>query len=180
MIYLGCTAFLLFFLSDYNDAFRRKKLPPFLFPAGALLLIFAIFRECITGTSPLAALPLRLGFYLLALGFLILEVYTLFFALPRKEAYAEPGKKRSVYRKGMYALCRHPGVLWFAGLCFCLCPAAGLSLLSAAVYTALDVLLVLYEDRLVFPRLMDGYEDYRSETPFLIPTRSSIRRSRES
>lgn len=178
MICLGCAAFLLFFLSDCNDAFWRGKLPPLLFPAGAAALLLAVFLECRRLPAPTELLWLRLVFAVLALVFFLLEIYTLFFSLPREEAYTQPGKLRSVYQKGMYALCRHPGVLWFAACVFCLHPAAGLSLFSAALYTALDILLVLFEDRLIFPRVMDGYEAYRRETPFLIPTPCSIRRSR--
>ena len=179
MFFLGCIAFLLFFLSDCNDAFWRGKLPPLLFPLGAAALVISILLECLRRPAPMLPLWLRLLFAVLSLGFLLLEIYTLFFALPRKASYAEPGTKRSVYKDGMYALCRHPGVLWFAGLVFCLWPAAGLRFFSAAVYTGLDLLLIIFEDRLIFPRLMDGYDTYRRETPFLSPSRSSIRRCRQ-
>ena len=90
-------------------------------------------------------------------------------------SYARPGEKRPACTTGVYALCRHPGVLWFAGLFACLWLAAGLPLQDAAVYTILNVLLVWFEDRCVFPDLLEGYEAYRASTPFLIPNGKSIR-----
>ncbi len=47
--------------------------------------------------------------------FLALLIYTLFFALPFEETYCEENKLRAAYTEGVYGLCRHPGVLWFAG-----------------------------------------------------------------
>ena len=80
----------------------------------------------------------------------------------------------------MYALCRHPGVLWFAGLYGCLWAAAGVPLWEAALYSGLNVLLVIFEDRCVFPARLEGYGAYQASTPFLLPNRRSIRACRES
>ena len=71
----------------------------------------------------------------------------------------------------MYALCRHPGVLWFAGVYGCLWLAAGLPLWEAALLCGVNVGLVLFEDRCVFPALLEGYEAYQAATPFLLPGR---------
>ena len=34
--------------------------------------------------------------------------------------YCEENKLRAAYTEGMYGLCRHPGVLWFAGAYLCM------------------------------------------------------------
>ena len=40
-------------------------------------------------------------------------IYTLFFALPFDETYAKQNNGRYVCDRGVYALCRHPGILCF-------------------------------------------------------------------
>ena len=73
-------------------------------------------------------------FLILAILFLGLLIYTLFFALPFEETYIEQDAHKT-YDKKMYALCRHPGVLWFAGFYFCLWLSLGTKpLLAMAVW----------------------------------------------
>ena len=48
--------------------------------------------------------------------FLVLLVYTLFFALPFHDTYIHGTTAPSLCRSGVYALCRHPGVLWLSGV----------------------------------------------------------------
>lgn len=81
-------------------------------------------------------------------------------------------------RTGVYALCRHPGVLWLSLFYFSLWLAAGSPELFAAflVYTVLDVAYALFQDRWTFVRLFPDYREYRQETPFLLPTAASWRR----
>ena len=171
---LGLGAFALFFLSDYNDWRLRKKRLKLCFPLGGVLLLAAI---CLRWGEAGAVVSgwLRGVVFLLGALFLALLVYTLFFAIPLEASYARPGEKRSVCTTGVYALCRHPGVLWFAGLFACLWLAAGLPLLDAAVYCILNVCLVWFEDRCVFPGLLEGYGAYQTSTPFLLPNGKSIR-----
>lgn len=171
---LGFAGFILFFISDANDWKLSCRALKLCFPVGFVLLAAGTARAL----SPARALlrgPARWAVLILAALFLALEIYTLFFALSAKEAYTCQGQERPVCKSGVYALCRHPGVLWFMGLCLCLWAAAGLALQAAVFFSALDVLLVLFEDRCVFPARLDGYDDYRAETPFLLPNRQSIR-----
>ena len=176
--WLGLAAFVLFFISDYNDwRLSRQALKP-CFPIGAVLLAVGTVLEARRG-SPLVSGWLRGLLFALGAAFLALLVYTLFFALPVEASYAHPGGKRPVCTTGVYALCRHPGVLWFAGLYGCLWAAAGLPLWEAAAYIGLNVLLVLFEDRCVFPEKLEGYREYLRTTPFLLPNRQSIRACRK-
>ncbi|MEG1593983.1 MAG: hypothetical protein RR350_06190 [Oscillibacter sp.] len=173
-ILLGVCAFALFFLSDYNDWKPGRRSGKCCFPLGAGLLSVATILGCGGGT-PIAALWLRGLFFVFAALFLGLLIHTLFFALPAAASYARPGETRAVVVKGAYALCRHPGVLCFVGLYACLWLAAGLPLWMAALYSGLNVLLVIFEDVCVFPSRLAGYEAYRRTTPFLLPNRRSIR-----
>ena len=170
----GLGAFALFFLSDYNDWKLRQKGLRLCFPLGTLLLLAGTAAGCAGGNPPLHGLP-RLSVLILAAAFAALLVYTLFFALPAEASYAHPGEDRPVCVGGVYALCRHPGVLWFAAAYLCLWGGCGFPLGAAALYTALDVLLVVFEDGWVFPARLSGYGDYRRTTPFLLPTPNSFR-----
>jgi len=78
----------------------------------------------------------------------------------------------------MYALCRHPGVLWlFLGFLF-LSFASGKALLYLAciLWTFLDILHVFTQDVFFFPATIEGYGAYQKTTPFLIPNRKSLRK----
>lgn len=178
-MFLGICGFALFFLSDYNDWKLSKPALKWCFPAGAALVAAATVWGAVRGTAPVRGVP-RL--FLLALGavFFALLIHALFFALPAQASYARPGEDRPACTAGVYALCRHPGVLWFVGLYACLWCAAGLSLWEAAVYCGLNVGLIVFEDVCVFPAKLAGYEDYRRTTPFLIPTAKSIRACRKA
>ena len=170
----GCLAFGLFFLGDWNDWKWGKAPLRMCFPAGFLLLAEETARLAWNG-APVLPSGARGAFYVLAAIFLALLIHALFFALPAGDSYARQAAKRRACTTGVYALCRHPGVLWFAGLYLCLWAAAGLPLAAAAAFCALDVLLVIFEDLVVFPARLEGYDDYRRTTPFLLPNRGSLR-----
>ena len=96
-------------------------------------------------------------------------------ALPVRDTYRGKAAPRLV-DKGMYALCRHPGVLWLPlGL---LPLAMGLGshglLVSGALTSLLNLLYAWYQDRYIFPRTIQGYSDYQRRIPMLLPTRRSL------
>lgn len=174
MFFLGIAAFLLFFLSDWND-WRFHKAPLRLcFPAGILLLAASLVVQAVQNAAPVGpAVQIPAGCLgLICLWFLL---RSLFFDLSAADAYARQDPRRPVCTTGMYALCRHPGVLWSAPLLLCLWLAVGLPLLSAGTYFVLNLLLGLFEDLLVFPAVLAGYDEYRKSTPFLLPNGASIR-----
>ena len=113
-----------------------------------------------------------------SLVFLALEIYTLFFALPFSDTYVQQSQGRLAYTEGVYALCRHPGVLWFAGGYLCLAGAMGSGRLwgFCLLMSGLDVAYVVLQDLWTFPRTFDNYPEYRSLAPFLIPNPASLRR----
>ena len=103
--------------------------------------------------------------------------WALFFALPFSGTYV--GQQQStVVDSGLYALCRHPGVLFFAGMYLCAWLFCGRDamLLTAVSLTLCDVLHVFVQDRVYFPKTLTGYGDYRRRVPFLIPNAASVRR----
>lgn len=175
MFILGCLAFAFFILSDLNDLkIHSRALIP-CFPAGAVILCLSVGGQLEFAAAPLVGVW-RWAVLFLGAVFAALLIYTLFFAFPASEAYAAPGKKRRACTRGVYALCRHPGVLWLFGLMLCLWAGAGLDAVSVMVYTVLNIALAFFEDRFVFPGLMDGYAEYKNTVPFLLPSPRSVRR----
>ena len=175
---LGCLAFVLYLLYDINSYLWQRKLPRSFFLIGTLLLAGAAVTDiraawlanAFTGLKDAALLLLS------AAAFAAL-LYSLFFALPFDETYAQQQNGRCVYDKGVYALCRHPGILCFFAVYLLLglaaLPFAGL-LLRGLLFSLLNLAYAWFQDRITFPKTFTNYSDYQKQTPFLIPTKASI------
>ena len=165
---IGAAAFLLMLLGDVNDAVWHKGALRLFFPIGFVLLAAATaLRLDHSGID--AARCAVSGAFLLVL------LYVLFGSFSVKDAYVRQDSGRRVYDKGFYALCRHPGVLFFAGLYASLHYAFALPWPDAALYSALNLLLASAEDKWFFPRSIGGYDEYKKRVPFLIPTSAGIK-----
>ena len=175
---MGTLSFALMAASDHCCLHKRTRCGALLFLFGCGLLCASTLRLLqISGWDRLGgASAISMG---LAFGNLFLLVYSVFFAVkPRQEDRQScPPDKQPLSCRGMYALCRHPGVLWlgafygFMALTF----MSLLWLLAFLLFTAGDVLYVYYQDRCIFPYTIDRYRDYQKTTPFLIPTVSSAK-----
>lgn len=181
MLLLGSLSFVLFFIEDLNDWKLNRKIFRICFPAGIILLSFSVIR--MISESRAGFLFSRNGFHptgrnvlflLLAAAFLILLIYTLFFSFSSAEAYLEQNTGRKAFTSGVYALCRHPGVLWLSAFFWCLYQAESFRLSGVILFSFWNFLLVLFEDLCVFPAQLTDYDTYKNKTPFLIPTFSSI------
>ncbi len=179
-ISLGCLGFFCYFLYDYNSVRKIAGWMRSLFAAGSIFLMAAtgiLFWENRENLFRASADGIWMAG---GVFFLCLLVYTLFFALPFETTYVEESKYREAYTEGIYALCRHPGVLWFGG--FYLCAAAlwksTEGILFSVTVVILDVLYVVFQDAYSFPKTFSNYGEYRKSTPFLIPNRRSIARCR--
>lgn len=167
-IWWGVLAFAMFFLGDLNDWKWNRPALRFLFPLGLFALAGGT-AGLIGSAGRCPVLWARILFFVGAAASLALLVYTLFFALPAEDAYVRQENQRPVCTTGVYALCRHPGFWWFFFLYLCLWGALGVSPAAVALYTALNLLLVSFEDICVFPARLSGYREYRQNTPFLFP-----------
>ena len=168
MIFIGAAAFFLMLLGDVNDAVWHKGALRLCFPAGLVALA--------------AVTALRMDFEILdaswcvvAAAFLLVLLYALFGSFSAKDAYVSQENGRQVYDKGFYALCRHPGVLIFAGLYVALHYAAALPWADVLLYVLLNLLHAAAEDKWFFPRSIGGYAEYKTRVPFLIPTSTGIK-----
>ena len=177
---LGTIAFILFMVYDLEQAgavsHRFHKMTKFFFTIGFVLLCAAtisLLREEVS----FSMVGKQIVFLILAVVFLLLLVYTLFFALPFEETYVAQDAYKT-YDKKMYALCRHPGVLWFAGFYFCLWLAfgSGALLCMAVWFSSLNVAYIILQDYYTFPRIFSDYGEFKKRVPFLFPNGKSLKR----
>ena len=171
-------AFLLMLLSDYLKVAEQRRWGNACFLLGLMLFTASLAWGMALGSWFSVALPLRVLFFLLAALAALLEAVSLFGALPARETYLGQGETPLADR-GMYALCRHPGALWLPALLLFLSLGLGSLglLLSGALAAGLNVFYVWMQDRWVFPQTIPGYQNYRKHTPFLIPTRASVKKA---
>lgn len=175
---LGMLGFLLFFLYDVNSFTWRSRLLHKSFALGVTLLAAATVLDL--------AAALRMGAFsglkdliLLVAGALCLAalVYCLFFALPFAETYQDTDGPPAVCDRGVYALCRHPGVLCMLGMYLFWGVGAlpATMLRNGLIFSGFNTVYVCFQDRMTFPRTFPDYPDYQKNVPFLIPTGASIR-----
>lgn len=176
---LGAIAYLLFFVYDINSIIMKNKLLNCCFFSGIFLQTAATAGIIASSAEQIRLNIIRTSICgLLAAGFFALLIYTLFFALPFKDTYIENGAAPKVYRNGVYALCRHPGVLWFIGMYLFM----GLTLqlpmfyIASAIFSCLNLIYVIFQDCWTFMRTFADYKQYKQETPFLLPRISSIQK----
>lgn len=174
---IGFMGFILFFIYDYNSYHWRKDWGKWLFSIGngfvALATVLMVYEQLHYVNSHPAQLLIGIA---MAIGFFTLLMYTLFYALPFELTYVELTDRIPIVNTGVYALCRHPGVLWFFGAYSSLAlvfPTLSMLFFSLAL-TTLNLLYIIYQDLVVFPQTISDYALYKSTTPFLIPTPASI------
>ena len=175
---LGTAGFVLYFVYDINSVLSKNVCLQKFFAWGSILVVAAVVAEfCSAWGQGHRSVEAVIGFGIGALFFLGLLIYTLFFVLPFEETYCEENKLRAAYTEGVYGLCRHPGVLWFAGAFLCMWGMLGGW--RPGIYFGLMIfwnyLYIIFQDLWTFPRTFFNYREYQQSTPFLIPNGKSIR-----
>ncbi len=177
-IIIGCLAFVFFYIFDLNKVRLRKSGFNYSFAMG-IAVLFASTAGILLGDYRSFALSttLRVIFGLLTVVSFCGLLYTLFIALPFDAAYGK-GQENTVVDRGMYACCRHPGVIWFFFFYFFLWLASGKMIMAWAgiTWTAMNIIYVYIEDRWFFPAIFNDYDLYKSKVPFLIPSLISIKK----
>lgn len=170
---LGVLSFGVMALSDWIGITPKARFAGAVFVLGCSMLALTSVGLLLTGGSLCAGCPFGWCIVALLLGLL---VYTVFVAVHSSESSCEG--QQPLVCTGVYALCRHPGVLWLAGLYFFVWVATGCSVWAAAwiLFSAADIVYVLWQDRYLFPRTIQRYGEYQKQTPFLIPNVRSIRK----
>ena len=180
---LGITAFGLYFVYDINSFTGKKRIFHSFFLIGSLLILAAAALDIYTcATMEAFSGPADILLLILAAAWFAALVYCLFFALPFTETYADPTTGNHVYDGGVYALCRHPGILcfFFMYLMLGLAGLPGPLLRNGMVFSLLNLCYAWFQDRVTFPKTFCDYRAYRTYVPFLIPTPASIRRAKKT
>lgn len=181
---LGLAAFVLYWLYDVNSFSWQLRFLRSFFAIGTLLLAGAmgidVYAACRAGTFEGIADLFLLALSLIGLAALL---YSLFFALPFEDTYTKQTDGRRVHDKGVYALCRHPGILFFFLMYLFLglasLPLKGL-LIRGMLFSLLDLGYAFFQDRVTFPRTFCDYKRYQQDTPFLFPTKASFYLARQT
>jgi protein-S-isoprenylcysteine O-methyltransferase Ste14 len=173
---LGILGFFIVHLSDYISLKRIPLLKPIVWILGCGVLIYALVKIC--GMSEKFSFPVwlvGLGWFLLTMS-LIALFYSLFINLPFRKTYIRRGFGDKLIKTGFYTIVRHPGVPFFIIFMLTLLIISGSKelLIVAPIYILVDILLVIVQDKIFFPRMFTGYVIYQQETPMLVPNRRSI------
>jgi protein-S-isoprenylcysteine O-methyltransferase Ste14 len=175
-ILLGCLAFLIAFFFDLAALRNAAYLKQAIGLSFALLFGFSLIMVCLGAERvPLPQWVSWLGWPLLILSALLLT-YSILIEIPFKQTYAADGVGDKLVKTGTYALVRHPGVPWFGLFLLALLAItrSKLLLIAAPVWLLMDVLYVWIQESFYFDKMFPGYEQYKRETPMLIPNRESI------
>ena len=161
-LYLGSAAFVLYLVYDINSFTGQRKILRSCFFAGTCLLAAATGMDLWQAWRSGGFSGIMDGCLLAgaALCFAAL-IYSLFFALPFKETYARQTDGRQVYRCGVYALCRHPGILCFFAV-YLLMGLAALPnpmICNCLIFSVLNLAYAWFQDQITFPRTFCDYDD---------------------
>ena len=152
-VIIGSIGFLCCFLYDHNSIRLKKSfLHPF-FSIGCFLIAVStglVIRNCWPRRG--SSFFISAVFLAAALLFLGLLIYTLFFALPFAETYQDTDGPPAVCDRGVYALCRHPGVLCMLGmyLFWGLGALPATMLRNGLIFSGLNTVYVCFQDRMFF------------------------------
>jgi protein-S-isoprenylcysteine O-methyltransferase Ste14 len=182
---MGTIAFGCAFASDYISALHKHRGGGTMFCISVLLLSVSTIILIITSDAAAAFRGNTAFFHWIFLVFSVISLLMLFvsvfFVLLRGGSSSLPprdDRKRPLVDSGLYALCRHPGVLFFCLFYFFSAISfGGTGLWTAFVmYSVFDIIYALWQDRFVFPDTISDYQMYRRTVPFLIPTWKSIKK----
>lgn len=166
----GLLSYVLFFIYDYNSIKNNNKILKTFFMFGFLFNVSSSITFSVVTFNNDNIISIII-FSLLIFVLLVLEIYTLFFSIDFKETYIKDSKLRLAYTKGMYSICRHPGVLWYILLFICLYFLVNnaCAIFFFLMMILLNVFYIIYQDYYIFPKTFVNYIDYKKNTPFLIP-----------
>ncbi|MEG1862623.1 MAG: hypothetical protein RR198_03360 [Oscillospiraceae bacterium] len=174
-IVFGTIAFGLFILSDWLGYKTKSSKYMFLFYLGGILLVGATF-VCI----PIREFVLNFKNILLgimALLSLFMLIYSVFFALDKGDDKGDENELLPLTDTGVYAACRHPGVIFLCLFYLCLYGVFTHKSLFICLcfFSIYDIFYVIWQDVFLFEKTIEGYASYKERTPFLLPTVGGVK-----
>lgn len=178
-VFLGSLGFICYFIYDVNSVTKKLRVFRTSFAAGSVLVLLGTIDMVIEGWKDVnLSDPNNLIWLFGAVMMFGLLIYTLFFALPFDSTYIDQSEQRRTYTEGVYALCRHPGVLWYSGMYLSIwgIMTSWKVFFSVMIYIGWNIVYIILQDKIIFPRTFTDYEEYKKITPFLIPDIKSVKR----
>ena len=177
MIYLGIGVFgfVLLLMFDICSLCNKNYLKyffgifGFLLIFGSSILILVDFSSMLEIDRSLRAISL-----VFAIASLALLVYSVFIEVGKKTYELE--NEHALVTDGTYALSRHPGVIWmlflyvFGAIFF----QNLMAIYAALIWTLANIIYVTIQERFIFNKIFDNYEEYRESTPMILPNYESI------
>lgn len=146
------------------------------------MLIYSAIMVTVVSEKITLPMTVRLMGGILWLLSMALLVYSLFLELPFVQTYGKKEHNHNLVNTGTYALCRHPGVLWFGFvfLFFFFTTGAVLLIPAGIIWTIIDILHVYLQEKMFFPKMFPEYGKYIKDTPMLIPNRKSMMKCKDT
>lgn len=115
------------------------------------------------------------GWTLLVLSATLLTL-SVFVYLPFRATHIRADATNTLVSTGLYALVRHP---WLWGflllmLSLILVSRSKSMMIAAPIFALLGIASTAAQDRFLFSRTLPGYENYRRQTPMMIPNAKSV------
>jgi protein-S-isoprenylcysteine O-methyltransferase Ste14 len=170
---LGFVSFLMFDLLSLHERVLGKY--GFL-GLGLTLIGYASFHVIATEATFVVPSVIRWISLGLAIVFFLLLIYSVFIEVGLQTYDAEATHR--LVTDGTYSLVRHPGVIWlfltyvFAALYF----TNYWLLVTAFVWTLVNTMYIVLQERLILRKLFHNYDTYIASTPMVIPSIRSMRR----
>jgi protein-S-isoprenylcysteine O-methyltransferase Ste14 len=177
-VLLGCMAFIFMYLFDVMTLKNKRLWKSILGLSGLGLMIFASIEILYLEDGMNFPVIVRILGGIIGFVFLLLLIYSLFLEVPFKKTYGEEEHNVNLVDTGTYAICRHPGVIWFFFFYLGLYLMTGRTMMFVAciTWTILDVIYVILQEKTIFNKMFKGYGDYQRSTPMLIPNKTSIQK----
>ncbi len=180
---LSATGFISLFLFDLVQIYKKRTLSAILSIIGyggivsTIILLFFSYEITYSIETGLARVFL-IGKIIGAVFFFSLLLYSNLIEIGLNIPYSNSGR-RSALSSGTYGLVRHPGFLWlmFALIMLILIYKDIAFTLISICIIAMNFILILIEDTVLFPRIFDNYREYKKTVPFIIPGIRKVIRS---
>ncbi len=174
----GSISFVLMLLFDVFTLKKQHFLKLLFGISGLVLFIFSLINLLLNADYKFYNNAVRIpaGFFFFV--FFGLLIYSLFLEIPFTKTYKFKDPNNTLIDSGTYALCRHPGVLWFFMMFIniFLLTGAKLVLIAGITWTFIDICYVLIQEKYIFKKQFINYHLYQKSTPMLLPTIDSIKK----
>lgn len=177
-ILTGSISFIFLFLFDYYSLKNHHIKKRIFGLLGLFLMIYSTAMVIVTSERISFSITVRSISAVLCAAAVFLLMYSLFLELPFMNIYVKQGHHKQLVDIGTYALCRHPGVLWF-GFVFLfsfITTGALLLMWAGIIWTSINIVYVYLQEKLFFYKMFSTYHVYVKTTPMLIPTKASIKK----